>query len=287
MIVQMCNGARLPQQILVASLLGLTLVVSGCNRDNKPSGQAIATVNDEPITSSDLQLELGNAPANQRSALQPLAIQTLIDRKVLAQEARSQGMDRSPEFVLQLRRTTEALLADRVAQQIAAKARKPTTIDEINRYIDAHPYIAGSRRRLEVEQLQFNLPPPAVRTELGSARSLAEVRTILAKHGLQATPGKAVLDTATLPERAAMKFSALAVGEPLIAFELPRSTANVIVRSIDAPLSGTATEQIARNRIAAERATTALQQRGLSLRREAKITYAKAYDPRTANKDAQ
>ena len=273
---------RLRRQIVIALLTTASLAVAGCDREPKAGGQTIATVNDAALTTSDLNIELSSVPPEQRKQAQPKTVQSLVDRKILSEYAKSQGMDRSPDFVLEQRRLTDVMLADRAARQIVSDARRPITINDINRYLDTHPAVASNRRILSVDQIQFATPEQKVVSELGRATSLDEVVAILQRNGIEFRRAKSQIDTATLSDPVMSKFDGLAPGEPLVTIGIPQTIASVIIGVVPASLSGDAAEAIARQRITTDQANTAIQQKGLALRREAKITYAKGFDPAQA-----
>ena len=282
MVEQNGTGRHLVRQITLNMLIAMPILATACNRHSTPAGQTIATVDSGEITTSDLQLEMAGIPPGQRKQAQPRLVQTLVDRKVLAQYAASQNMDRSPDYVLQLRRLTETLLADRAAQQIAAGARQPISINEISQYLDAHPDIASNRRLLAIDQLTFPTPDAAVATELKPAKTLNDVIAVLQRHGIRAARNQTQIDTASLPDEFNAKLDHLQPGEPLTILNQPNSTSNVITGSKLMPLADVAAADVARQRINEQRVDTAIQQRGLALRNQAKITYAKGYAPTEA-----
>jgi peptidyl-prolyl cis-trans isomerase C len=279
MTEQAHTGRSFYQKTLVGALMALPLISAGCNRHDAPSGQTVATVNNGEITTSDLQLEMANIPPGQRNQAQPLVVKTLVDRKVLAEYAKTQGMDHNPDFVLQLRRATELMLAEKAAQRIAAAARQPISTSEVNQYLDAHPDIASNRRILTLDQLTFPLPNKTVATELKPAKSIDDVIAALKRHSVHFTRAQTQVDTAGLPDELSSKLDALQPGEPLIILNSPNSTANVIADSKSMPLEGDAAADAARQRIAAKQSADAIQQRGLALRQQAKISYAEGYAP--------
>src|SRR6478609_7469266 len=91
--------------------IALVLLSSACQK--KPAGQTVAVVNNEEITSSDLNAELAGENASVTGTTQQAraqALQNVIDRRLLSQQARSEGLDKSPDFLNQQRRATEDLL---------------------------------------------------------------------------------------------------------------------------------------------------------------------------------
>ncbi|KKI22011.1 hypothetical protein XM50_01270 [Sphingomonas sp. Ag1] len=87
------------------------------------------------------------------------------------------------------------------------------------------------------------------------------------------------MDTAELSDSANKKMASLSAGEPLVFLEGQRAIASTVVSERIVPLDGEQMQQIARNRMEAERGSAALRQRVDMLRKQAEITYAKGYTP--------
>ena len=279
MIEQAYSGRRMYRNTILGAMMALPLITAGCNRNDGPSGQTIATVNGDDITTSDLQLEMGSVfLPEQRKQAQALVARTLVDRRLLSQYAREQGLDKNPQYVLQLRRMTELLLAERAAAQISAGSQQPISISEATKYLDSHPEITN-RRLLTLDQLTFPMPSSKVATELDKATTMDNVISILQSHNIQFSRAQPKGDTATLRDDLSKKLNALQPGEPLIILNQPISTANVIIDSKSVPLDNATALEIARKAMNAQRANEALQQRGMALRKQAKINYAKGYAP--------
>src|ERR1700759_2385718 len=90
------NGWAMNQRIL--SVFLITCVLSACQ--HKASGQTVAVVNDQEITAADLNAELtsSNNASGDPKAARAAALQRLVDRKLLVEQAQSDGIDKSPEF---------------------------------------------------------------------------------------------------------------------------------------------------------------------------------------------
>src|SRR4051812_26720973 len=97
------------QRIILA--IFVALMTSSCQK--KASGQTVAVVNGEEITASELNDALTTdnsfAGANSKDA-RAAELQKLVDRKLVVQQAKADGVDKSPEFVNQQRRMTEDLI---------------------------------------------------------------------------------------------------------------------------------------------------------------------------------
>src|SRR5262249_52978649 len=98
------KGMVILQSRTIAPLaLGVLLLLSGCNKlglsssPKAPTGQVVATVGSREITRRELQAELAGStattPAAQK-AEQQLALRRIIQRVILANAAKEQGLDK-------------------------------------------------------------------------------------------------------------------------------------------------------------------------------------------------
>ena len=113
----------------IAILLSTALIVAGCDR--KAEGQSVAIVNGEEITSSELngEIALANLPATlDKKAATSRILQAMVDRRLLAQQARTDGLDKSPEFISRQRRATEDLLLNMLASRKLNTTKLPVEI---------------------------------------------------------------------------------------------------------------------------------------------------------------
>ena len=114
-------------------IVGLSLLLAACGSDSEPQeangddakantpddglvleGQVVAEVNGEAITIHELNVEIArlNIPADaDRRPIEENVLRSIVSRKVFEQKAKEAGLDRSPEVLLDLRRTRSALLA--------------------------------------------------------------------------------------------------------------------------------------------------------------------------------
>src|SRR3954462_7578982 len=102
------TGQIMRHRIILA--LVIALAVSGCQK--KAEGQTVAVVNGEEITAGELNdaLTADNTlnSANAKDA-RAAELQKLIDRKLVVQQARSDGLDKSPEYISKQRQLTDDL----------------------------------------------------------------------------------------------------------------------------------------------------------------------------------
>lgn len=264
------------QRIIVA--LVLALASSSCQK--KASGQTVAVVNNEEITASDLNSALtGAGTAANSSDLRNTTLQKLIDRKLLVQQARADGLDKSPEYLNQLRRATDDLLINMFISRRLSTSQVPSA-DEINRFEASHPGMFANRETWTLQQIIFPIPKEkAVADKLSAAKTLDEVAQILTASGLQFTRATRKLDSAMFPQVAYEEISKAGPGEPFIAPGPDKAVANVIAAREPNPLTGDQARSTALDMIRREQADKVAQDRINDLRAKAKIEYQQGFAP--------
>jgi EpsD family peptidyl-prolyl cis-trans isomerase len=171
------KGAILPTAALAVTA-ALTLAACG---NAKPTGQVVAKVGKEEITALDLQAELGGykAPNPQaRKAAEQAALQRIIQRKVLAQAAHEQKIDRTPEYA-RLRTRQDELLTAKLWEDSLARAVPPPNADEVQQYIDAHPDSFAQRKIIGFDAVRFASSDPSLRDALKPLNTLDQIKALL------------------------------------------------------------------------------------------------------------
>lgn len=266
------------QRIVLAMVL--TVLASGCQK--KAEGQTVAVVNNDEITASDLNAELvsENLPATgttQQARAQ--ALQKLIDRHLLVQQAKADGLDKSPEFLNQQRRATEDLLINMMVSRKVNTSQVPTAA-EISRYQASRPEIFTNRETWTLNQIIYPLPKDkAVLAKLDAAKSLDEVSQILAASNIQFTRSTRKLDTAIFPHAIYVQIAALKPGEPFIAPGPDKAVASVIAAREANPLTPEQARQVALSAMKREQVSNFVQDRVKSLKATAKIQYQPGFAP--------
>ncbi len=271
------------QIVHLAAIVGLAAGLPACGKKS-PEGQTVATVNGEDITQSELNLELASAgvSAANKELAQQQVLQAMIDRKLIAQQAIKDGVDKNPQFVLAERRMREILIAQRAVQSAAAGMNQPPSENEINTYLEKHPTVGEQRKILEIDQIKFKAPRNAAEAKvLEPAKTMDQLVALLTARGEPLERGRAELDTANIPDDALAKLRSMKNGEPLVAVQGGLAIANVIVGERPAGSSMDAVE-IAKQRVINDRMMTAMRRRQDALRKDAKIDYAAGFRPKTA-----
>ena len=267
--------------------VGGALVLSACS--SKPTGQVAAKVDGDEITTTELNTELQGVQVPKGAdtkALQRQALQRVIDRKLLANAARQENLDQSPEFVVRRQQLEDALLVQLLTQKIARGLKAPTAADA-DKFMTDNPSMFSGRTILALDQIRFPMPEQQEFVkELGAAHSMAEVVAVLNRLGIKFERGNAQVDTAQLPPQAVAQIAKVPAGEP---FVIPAG--NVVVVSLitgskPAPLGGDAVRPFAMNGIRQTRLGEALQQRLKTEKAQAKIDYQPGFSPPPAKAGA-
>jgi len=214
------------QRIIVTALVALA--VTSCQK--KASGQTVAVVNGEEITASELNAELASQPgvAADTKQARVAALQNLISRKLLVQQAKSDGVDKSPEYLTQERRGTDNLLIKMLISRRVNTTEVPTP-SQITQFEARHPEAFAGREVWNLSQIVYPLSKDAaVNAKLSKAKSLDDIAQILSAAGIQFQRAGKKLDTGMFPDAIYRQIAKLPPGEPFIANGPDKAVASVI-----------------------------------------------------------
>jgi peptidyl-prolyl cis-trans isomerase C len=260
------------QKIIIA--LVIALAASSCQK--KATGQSVAVVNNEEITAA----ELNEAIAREGSAAGAAPVlQKLVNRKLLVQQAREEGMDKSPEFLSQQRRAIDDLLINMLISKRLNTSSLPTA-EEIARFQASRPGMFQKREAWTLSQIIYPLPKDqALVQKLNAAKTLDDFARILGEAGVQFTRDTKKIDTAIIPHNMYQQIAPLRPGEPFIVPGPDRAVANVVTARTPAPLTPDQARALAINGIRREQADRTVDERVKSLRAKAKIEYQPGFGP--------
>jgi EpsD family peptidyl-prolyl cis-trans isomerase len=260
--------------------LVVALMAAACQK--KATGQTVAVVNGEEITASELNDALtsdnvlaGASTKDTRAA----ELQKLVDRKLVVQQARADGFDKSPEFLSQQRRLTDDLLVNMLISKRLNASQVPSP-SEIATFEAAHPQMFANREMWTLDQIIYPLPKDAaVIAKLGATKTIDEVAQILTASGIQFTRGSRQIDTALFPDEIYQKIIHIAPGEPFMASGPDKAVANSIKAREPAPLTADQSRAVALNAMRKDQVTKIVQDRVKELRAKAKIQYQPGFEP--------
>jgi EpsD family peptidyl-prolyl cis-trans isomerase len=194
--------ARFCRVAAVAGSCAMMLV--GCGKkDQVTSGQVVAHVGDQVVTTQELENELrwANVPADRQKDPEVLkqALSELVVRKYLLQRALAAKLDREPGVLLDLLRSREQVLESAyLTRTIASNA--PGKVD-VDRYIANNPSKFAERKLLNVEQIGFALGAntQSIIDANKDAKSLDEIDQQLTSAGIPHSRQMGVLNSGDIP----------------------------------------------------------------------------------------
>src|SRR5215208_6759269 len=264
--------------LLLGSAAALAFAMTSCNK-LEPKGQVIAIVNGEELTVSELNEEArtrGISIGNDAAA-RARVIRDLVDRKLLAQQGRREGVDKSPEYLAMSRRLNELLLAQKLVDLRRGPA-DPTNAD-VQAFIKAHPHAFDQRVAIRTAQIIVPAKLPAkVQADLSTAANLDQAQQLLSAAGISGTRSEQVWDSANLPESTTARL--LSAGGELIL--LPAGDGMAIVQVLSVTLQPTPPDQrvsTARDWLRQHRTNEALEDLLEAARSKARVKYQKRFDP--------
>lgn len=260
-----------------ASLALLAGCGGGGGGSKTPSGQVVANVNGDEITRTALTAEMValGIPPDQRAGVQDRVLQQMVDRKLMAQAARTQKLDQSPGFVVLRARTEEGLLAQSYIDRLVGENRAQPSQAEIAAYLAERPWVGRDRAILTVDQIRFQ--------SNGDANAQALVKRAPTMDGLvreltaakiKINRGQTRIDTGIVPDEIMSKIATLGPAEPLIVFNNGEANAISVASREAQPSTEAVARDLARNRIIATRSAKMMEDRRASLRAAAKIELA-------------
>jgi EpsD family peptidyl-prolyl cis-trans isomerase len=275
--------SHLPNKIsrsqCVATGLGLALALAGCG-DRQPEGQTAAVVNGEPITETAVNMEVA-ASNNQMTPQQ--ALNALIDRALIVEQAKRQKLDQRPQYTLEVRRMSDLLLSRQYAEKMAQSSGNALTDLDVNSYLTSHPEIGSKRRRVTLKQAIFAEPTnPRLRADLEAAKSYAALIAVLQAHQVKFEEGSTTIDSAFAAEPFLKAMASTEPGEPFIIMADGRALANAVDHEVPVEMSQEQELALARGRMQQASLSKTLEQLMKSWKKQAKIKYGAKYKPVTS-----
>ena len=257
-----------------------SLSLAGCGKE--ATGQVAAVVNGEEITLQEINAELGNTPIPEgvdKKVVQQAALQKIVERRLLAQAAREDGLDKTPDYLLRERQLRDALLVQLMGQR-AERALKVPDQQEIDKFLSDNPLMFADRKILTIDRIQFALPEKVDQLKaLENDHSMDAVAARLQQMGIQFRRDTPQVDAASLGQQRMAQIRALPAGEPFVVPENGVVTVGVIVGERPEPVSASDARPLAVQALRKQKLTETVQQRLKQGRAAAKIDYQEGFAP--------
>jgi EpsD family peptidyl-prolyl cis-trans isomerase len=278
----------------VPVVASMCLLLGACGGDKTPKGQVAATVNKDEITLIDLRNEMGSYrapdPKTQKLA-ERAALDQIVTRKLLAEAARKQKLDKTPEYAQAKEKLDETLLIRQWQERIVKSVPAPSK-DEIERFVAGHPDLYTAHKVLLIDQIRMpRVNDAQLFNQLRPLNSLEEVAQLLASKKIPFQQGAGEVDTLQVPPDVVAKLLSLPAGE---VFVLPQGELLVIgkirevqVRPLPADVPAKHAQQLLKQTRTRETVQRELGSALAAARNDKEaVKYAKAFEPPPAKAPA-
>lgn len=249
---------------------------------SEPTGQVVAVVNGEEITQQELNAEISELPAppvGDKEAIRRQILQQIIDRRLMAQVAKEDGLDRDPMYVIRERRLKEELLVQMYGVKTADTVRVPDA-SSVKKYLADNPGKFSQRTAYLVDQISFDFPSDAkILKALEADKSLADVEETLKSFKIDYSKGANSMDSGNIPTPVLNQILSLPAGEPFIIPMQGKVVVSVITGRQPVPTTEQQASPMAAQSMRAESIGKVLRTRLEEAKAKADITYQDGLAP--------
>lgn len=276
------NGAT------VLGIVAAAVLLTACNKDKTPSGQVVATVNGADITRRDLATEVNaaNLPrGTDMAAVQPAVMNELVSRKLIVDQAKREGLDKTPDYVAASQRAQDVLLAQAMVAKWVGQPEQPDAA-ALDTFIADNPQRFAERRVLLLDQVQTEakgIDPKA----LGPINTMDGVIAYLKSKNHPFQRGRSTLDTGGLDRAAANEIAGLAPGMPFVTTRPGGLVISSVVGAQPQPVPADRQREIAGNLLRQQNVQKLVADKLKSLKAGAEIEYQKGFSPPAEGKPAR
>jgi len=266
-----------------ACVVALATLLNACDHISTAKQDRVVSVNGEEITRGDLQVA-----AEALGADSTTVVESLIDEKLLAQQAISVHLDRDATVLLQIEHARRQILA-RAYEERTVLPRLEIGMAAKHEYYANNPALFAQRRIYRT--LTFSIPPvlltQTLRNELDRVRSALHVRELLNRRQIPFEAVEVTRPAEEIPAEVLPKLAQATAGDVLIASP-PQAHVLLIcvVSAHDSPVDFEHAHASIRQHLADARNREAVVQYLRQARSAAKISYVDAsHAPPTSSTD--
>lgn len=261
-------------------MLGTAALLSGCGDKAEPTGQVVATVAGDEITSAELNGALpGNLPRNPKAAarMRSSVLEQLVAQRVVIQEAKRQNLDKSQAYLLAMRRAEGEILTDLLTRRVLQNIKTPDDA-AIDAYIAQNSPRFADRVIFQTEQVRA----PANGVDPASLKEAHSLDAVVARLRVPETlveRRRSAIDSARLPAKTTRQLLALPPGEPFVVREGGLLLASTIQSIQKDPLTGDKAREAAIALMKQEAGARAVQRQYELLRKGVAVEYQTGFAP--------
>jgi EpsD family peptidyl-prolyl cis-trans isomerase len=240
----------------IVGCCGLLLACGKKDQNAASSGQVVAHVGDQVVTTQELENEfrLANvAPEKQKDPeLIKRVLGELVTRKYLLQQAVAAKLDREPGVLLDILRSREQVLENAfLTRTVASKAPSKADVDK---YVANNPSKFADRKIFSVEQIVLPLGPStqSVIEASKDAKSLEDVDQQLTGAGIPHARQMGALSSSEIPQDFYNAIEAKKVDNVFFVRSGPNGVFFMVKGEEARPLDGEAAANVARQLLRAD-----------------------------------
>ncbi len=234
----------------------------------------------------DLRAEMGDVSVpdpKARKAAEIKALQSIVTRMELADAARAQGLEKTPDFALQKERVIDNLLVETMQRRVLAQMPQPTPEEAVD-FMNANPDIFRERKIFAVDQIRMPRPSdPSVLKSLEPLKTLEQISDVLKTDNIPFQRGAGALDAVGADPRAVQAIVNLPPGELFVIPGPQGLLVNQITGTKVVPFTGDPAQKYAMQLLTKQRAqeTVGRAFRQIIASASKNVQFNKEYNPAT------
>lgn len=261
------------------------LMLAACGGSEEiPTGQVVATVDGKEITAAELNAELANLPPAiaGNAQVQPIVLQSLVNRNILANEAAKEGLDKLPATAIMQAKAQQMVLVDALQKKIAEGVPAPSA-EEAKQFVDSHPASFAQRRIFIVDQMIIPTRDVELLKALEPLNTLEEISAELVKRKIDARRTIGTIDALQIDPKAAEAIAALPPNAVFVSPEANTTRVNRVRDVAVEPVTGEAAIAMATQRLKARRTQEMVANRVKEIvsAGQGSVKFNAQYDPKT------
>lgn len=268
----------------------MAVALAGCNK--AATGQVVAVVNGDEITLPELNAELaaaqqqGQLPAGaDKDAARAAALQRIVDRRLITQAAKADGLDRDPDYLIRQRQMNDGLLVELYAKKAQDTIRVPDAT-AVDKFIADNPSLFGQRTVFSVDQIRLPAQDQAFLDALKPLHTMDEIVALMKSRGITYDRRPAKIDSAQVDPRTLAQVQGLPAGEPFVVATPGGIIISVVTGKESTQLTPDQAKPVAAQMARNQNLGNLLNTRLKDAKAKAKIEYQPGYGPAAAKPGA-
>ncbi|HEY0435140.1 MAG TPA: hypothetical protein VGC92_00770, partial [Phenylobacterium sp.] len=233
-------------------------------------------------TSLELKQEMNGFSSRDpkvTKAAQQQALQQMIVRRLVAQQARADKLDKTSDYTIQVKRGEETLLAQLYERKLTQGMAPPTARDAEN-FVASHPDQFANRKILTLDQVMA-APTKVSPEKFQGLKTLEDVKHLMDTEAVPYQESSAELDTLTAPPALVANINKLPAGEVFVLPQRGVLVFNRIAGVKSVPFKGDMATNYAMRVLNQQHAQDVVRNKLQAMRKaaEAKIVYSPGFKP--------